>query len=739
MIAGLAWGRKVRSVGALTEREAVPGGRRAWRLLVGRPTASRAERYAVAVAASAIAIAIGVALPPDQLAFRILLYIGAAAIATLRGGAAPGLTAVGICAAAFAVGSQRGPTTWFVEPDPVHRWLFFVASAALTVWAGTSLRDGYRHLQFRRRRAEERAYSLRIAADLGVRALAEGSLDALLEDTLAAVRRGLRCDAVTLLQLRPDGTLRLRDAVGLAGALIGKSLDRREAPLAFRALEARTPEVVHDRRSDPDLRSGLLAGTGITSSVLAPIIAPGPGGRSFGVIGAHAVAPSAFGDDAATFLQTAANVVGTAVVRIAAEERARRTIVTERFLAEASRQLALSIDWQQTVTRVARLALPFLGDWCLVVVLDAGRPRSVVAEASEPQRAAAIEELLERYPIDLGAAHGVGRILRTGEPELLREVTAEGFVVETTPEAEIRREVLRRLGVVSYLGAPLTVGGRVLGAIAFGVSEGARRFGPEDLEVAQELAQRCAAALDNASLYRAAQEATRAREQVMAVVSHDLKTPLGALLIGAQVVQRLAPPGVDGDDLRRAASTVRHAAERMQRLIHDLVDMAGIDAGGLSISLAEHDPGAVVREAIEPLRDVALEQGIALEVEVGDVPPVRCDRDRVLQVLANLLSNALHVTQPGGHVRVCVWSTGEEVVFRVVDSGPGIPAGELPRIFERWYRGRAQYPGTGLGLAIARTIVARHGGSIWAESQDGRGASLSFALPTSFGAPGAAG
>ncbi len=722
------------------EHELSQSGRRAWRLLVGRAAASRAERYGVAVALTAATIAGGLLLPRDQMAFRVLLYVGAAAVAALRGGAGPGLLSVALSAAAFALTSEHAPTTWFAEPDPVRRWLFFVASAALTVWGGAALRDGYRHLQARRRRAEERAYSLRIAADLGVRALAEGNLDVLLEDTLSAVKRGLRCDAVTLLQLEPDGSLRLRLAVGVAGPLAGRRYGPADTPLAFRALASRSPVIVRDHRAEAALRSALLEETGLAASLAAPVVAPGPGGRSFGVIGAHSFAPSAFGDDEATFLQTAANVVGTAVVRIGAEERAQRTIATEHFLADASRQLALSIDWQQTVTRVARLALPFLGDWCLVVVVDpAGRPRSVVAEAFEPQRAAAIEALLQRYPIDLGAAHGVGRILRTGEPELLPEVTPERFVVESNPDSGVRVEVLRRLGVVSYLGAPLTVGARVLGAIAFGVSEGPRRFGPEDLELAQVLAQRCAVALDNASLYRAAQEATRAREQVLAVVSHDLKTPLGALLIGAQVVQRLAPPGSDGDDLRRAATTVRRTAERMQRLIHDLVDMAGIDAGGLSISLAEHDPGTVVREAIEPLRAVALEQGVTLDVEVGDVPPVQCDRDRVLQVLANLLSNAMHVTPPGGQVRVCVWSTGEEVVFRVVDSGPGIPADDLAHIFERWYRGRAQYPGSGLGLAIARTIVARHGGSIWAESQEGRGASLSFALPTSFGAPGAAG
>jgi signal transduction histidine kinase len=323
-------------------------------------------------------------------------------------------------------------------------------------------------------------------------------------------------------------------------------------------------------------------------------------------------------------------------------------------------------------------------------------------------------------------------MLRTGEPELLAEVSPDAFVRESNPEAEIRREVLVRLGVQSYVGAPLQAGGRVLGAIAFGISEGTRRYGDDDLEVAQELAQRCAVALDNASLYRAAQEATRAREQVMAVVSHDLKTPLGALIMGAQLVAKLAPAAGGGSELRRATVTVLRTAERMRRLVHDLVDVASIDAGGLSVRPARNDAGEIAAEAVDGLRGRALDRGIALDLDARHAPPVHCDRDRVLQVLENLVANAIQVTEGGGRITVSVWSTGEEIIFRVRDRGPGVPGEDQPHIFERWYRGRARYPGSGLGLAIAKAIVTAHGGSIWVESREGEGAAFSFALPRSF-------
>jgi signal transduction histidine kinase len=410
----------------------------------------------------------------------------------------------------------------------------------------------------------------------------------------------------------------------------------------------------------------------------------------------------------------------------------------ERFLDEASRQLARSIDWQETLQRVARLAVPFLGDWSLVVVLDEGGvARSVAAEAADPARAAAARELLERYPIDLAAEHGVGRILRTRQPEIIPEVSWDDFVGRGDgAQDQVRRDIVQRIGLRSYLGAPLLVGDRVLGAVAFGVADGPRRFGPEDLGTAQALAQRCALALESARLYREAQEATRVREEVMAVVSHDLKTPLGALLMGTQMVERLASAGPEGAELRRASVTVRRTAERMKRLVHDLVDFAALEAGRLSVKPAEHDAAAIAREAVEALASLAEDRGLALDAQAPGAVPAPCDRDRVLQVLVNLLSNALHVTEPGGRVTVSVSAGAEEVVFAVADTGPGIPADDLPRVFDRWYRGRgSHYPGSGLGLSIARAIVEAHGGRIAVESRPGEGSVFSFALPLA-GRPG---
>jgi len=667
-------------------------------------------------------------------AYRVLLSFAAVLLASLRGGPGPGFLALALCAAAYRseVGSSE-VSRWLEEPDPVHRLAFFAGFAALGVWGASAVREAYLHTQARRRRAEARADEQRIAAELGVRALAESDLDTLLGETLSAVKQALRCDAVTLLELQPDGdSLRLRQGAGVERALIGRDFGPSDAPLAFRALTTRQTVAVDDLSRAPELASPILRQQGVVSSAVAPVVASGPGGRPFGVLGAHARTNRPFTADEVSFLQSAANVVGTAVVRLRSEERVRRTLAVERFLAEASRQLALSIDWQQTLSRVARLAVPFLGDWALVVVVSPdGQARSVAAETADPARADIARELLERYPIDRSATHGVGRVLRTGAPELITEIGLDDFIDGDAGEvAELRRDILRRIGLRSYIGAPLAVGDRILGAIAFGVGEGPRRYGPDDLALAEALAQRCALAIENASLYRAAQEATRVREEVLAIVSHDLKTPLGALHMGAQMVARLAPPGTQGEELRRAANTVRRTAERMGRLIHDLVDVASMEAGRLSLTPADQDAAGIAREVVEALQPLAAERSIGLALDAGAPLPLRADRDRLHQVLSNLIANALQVTPAGGQVKVASRCDGSEVVFTVTDTGPGIPPEDLPHLFERWYRGRrAPYPGSGLGLAIARAIVEGHGGRIWVLSEEGAGSSFSFAIP----------
>jgi PAS domain S-box-containing protein len=408
----------------------------------------------------------------------------------------------------------------------------------------------------------------------------------------------------------------------------------------------------------------------------------------------------------------------------------RRQEQRERFLATATAELAASIDYEETLARVARLALPFLGDWAMTVLVgEDGVARRIAVETTSAAHAEIAREMLQRYPIDREADHGAGRVIRTGEPELLPEVADVAWHGGTT--ARERSEMLRRLGLRSFIAVPLRARGRIIGALDFGVLDSERRFGEADLALALELAGRCGLAIDNARLHREARDALAAREHMLAVVSHDLRNPIGAIQLAASSIPRIADEPHRGR-AQQVSATIGRACDRMNRMVGDLVDIASIDAGLLSVQRASLCVDALVAESVEAARAAADDA----EVDLGWAPSdervsALGDHDRLQQVLANLLSNAIKVTPPGGRVWVRHRRRRENVLLSVSDTGPGIPRDQQARIFSAYERGAGVgYRGTGLGLSIARGIVEAHGGRLWVLSRPGRGATFRFTIPS---------
>jgi two-component system, LuxR family, sensor kinase FixL len=227
----------------------------------------------------------------------------------------------------------------------------------------------------------------------------------------------------------------------------------------------------------------------------------------------------------------------------------------------------------------------------------------------------------------------------------------------------------------------------------------------------------------------AAQAAVRAREDVLHVVSHDLGNSLSAIVVNTTVLLKTLPP--DAEDVRQRVASVRDLARRMQRLRQDLLDVASIEQGQLSIEWDSWHPGAVVSAAVESFAPLAGEKGVDLGAEVDDdVPEVEGDRERILQVLANLLGNAVKFTPAGGRVLLRVQAAPDEVRFAVRDTGPGIAPENQAHVWDRFWKSRtANRHGAGLGLAISRGIVEAHGGRIWLESAPGEGSTFTFTLP----------
>ena len=230
-----------------------------------------------------------------------------------------------------------------------------------------------------------------------------------------------------------------------------------------------------------------------------------------------------------------------------------------------------------------------------------------------------------------------------------------------------------------------------------------------------------------------AQRALRAREDMLAVVTHDLRTPLSVIITAASLLTSVDAVNPDGDRIRQRGDTIQRAAQHMRRLISDLSDLAQIDAGRLTLERTLEDPATVLREVLDALAPVVTRRGGSLRIEThAALPPVLLDRDRLRQVLANLVGNANKVG--ASEIRMGAYVNGADLIFWVADNGPGIPPEDLPRMFDRYWRGAGtSYKGSGLGLPIAHGIVKAHGGRIWITSAVGEGSTFCFSIPIAGG------
>jgi PAS domain S-box-containing protein len=419
-------------------------------------------------------------------------------------------------------------------------------------------------------------------------------------------------------------------------------------------------------------------------------------------------------------------IVG-AVAAIQDMSELRRAQRRERILLDAGAVLAETLELDEAAARLARFAVPLVADYCGIdEVLPDGTLRLVALAHPDPAQEASARAAIAR----LGAEGGRALVRRAVAERVTVHVADVAAARDVAGGAAEHLAELRRIGVRSWIAVPLVASGTTIGSLTLATADSGRTLDADDARLAEELAGRVAQALENARLFGEVQAAVRARDEVLSVVSHDLRNPLGVVTLGARVIAAL-PDGPDALERARASGRrIQAAAERMARLIGDLLDLAALREGRLAVERVACAPADLLREAMEESRGAATARGLELasEAEPG-LPRVDCDRGRVLQILGNLISNAVKATERG-FVRVSAARREGEVEFRVADSGPGISPEEQARLFERFSRGsNAGYPGTGLGLAIARGLVEAHGGRIWVESRPGEGATFRFTLP----------
>jgi PAS domain S-box-containing protein len=413
---------------------------------------------------------------------------------------------------------------------------------------------------------------------------------------------------------------------------------------------------------------------------------------------------------------------------VAVREALRRSSEQHAYLAEAGQLLASSLDYHRTLETIAWLAVPRIADWCAVYVVEEdGRTERVAVSHADPSRRGLVEEYLRLYPIDPQGEAGVAKVIRTGSAELLPHISDD--VLRALSVDERQYSMLREMGLSSGVIVPMQADDQVLGAITLISAESGRIFGEEDLEFARNLANRAALSVVKARLFREAKEASRIRDDVLAVVSHDLRNPLGTILMSAGFLLEEDPAP---EQWRKQLEIVRRSAERMNRLIGDLLDVSKLESGTLAVDAHPAEARELLAEAVTSHRIAAESAGLTLECSIAERLPAVCvDRERIQQVLGNLLGNAIKFTPAGGRVAVRAEADDGGVTVTVSDTGPGIPAEEQPHLFERfWQSARTRRGGAGLGLAISKGIVEAHGGRISVESAVEDGTCFRFTLPT---------
>jgi signal transduction histidine kinase/CheY-like chemotaxis protein len=432
-------------------------------------------------------------------------------------------------------------------------------------------------------------------------------------------------------------------------------------------------------------------------------------------------------------LETRFLYVQQQAARAAAEASERRA----SFLAEASRVLGASFDYHTTLSSLARLSVPDWADYCAVDVLEGETGFMRVGAAHrDPAKEPLLREVTHFTSAMIPPEHPVMQVLSTGLPILVPEITP--VMAEMATGDDTHRKIVDQLAPHAMISVPLITSGRVLGVLSLVTAESQRRYIYEDLVLAQELARRAALAVENARLFHEAQQATRARDDSLAVVAHDLRNPLNTIQLATGVVLEQLPDGPQKNQL----NMIGRSAERMNRLIQDLLEVTRIESGKLSLDLRDESVGTLLKEATAMLQPLAAARSITFWCEFDEnLPRVRIDVSRILQVLSNLGGNAIKFTPEGGRIRIICETVGEEVRFAMEDNGPGISAEQIPHIFGRFWQARGtDRRGIGLGLSIAHGIIEAHGGRIWVESRLGEGSTFYFTVPRvqSTGGPEAA-
>lgn len=403
--------------------------------------------------------------------------------------------------------------------------------------------------------------------------------------------------------------------------------------------------------------------------------------------------------------------------RKASELSAARRIIDEItrehwiLLSEASKAMSSTLDCHQALLRMSELAIPSLADCCVIDLRqDDGTIQRTISRMGTPPRQ-------QTLPSD--SEDAISQAL-LGDQAKVYEGLPEGI-----------RRIVGDSGLTAAMTVPMASRQGTCGAITFGLARPGRQYSNSDLDLARMLTARAALAVENARLYRKEQLAVQARDELAAIVSHELKNPLTAILLKTQIMLR------NRDELKapEQIEAIQSYAKRIDRIVSDLVDLGQLEDGGMAVSCRPEDALTLVTEPIEMMRPLAQTKEIELRAEIpSENRTLHADRNRISQVISNVIGNAVKFAPEQSRVDVKLVYAAEEAKLTITDNGPGIAPESLPHVFERhWQDPKTAHLGSGLGLTVVKGIVELHGGKIGIESEVGSGTTVWFTLPYSVG------
>jgi signal transduction histidine kinase len=399
------------------------------------------------------------------------------------------------------------------------------------------------------------------------------------------------------------------------------------------------------------------------------------------------------------------------------------------YLAEASKILSSTLDYQKTLNTIASLAVPEIADWCAVDLLDSkGVIKHVVVAHKDPKKVKWAKEFQKRQPVDMNAPTGVPNVLRTGKSEIYPEITDEMLVRLSKSKKDL--EITRSLGFTSAMVVPLFSQNKPFGAITFVSTKISRHYNQADLIMAEELATRASVAIENARLYKGSQDAITVRDEFISVASHELKTPVTSVKMFIQVLKKHSEQ-IGDEKAVIHLSRIDKQVNKLTELIYDLLNVSKIQAGKMDFKYEIFDFDKSVKEIVNVLQQSSDKHKLILNGKAGK--KIYGDEERIGQVVNNLVSNAIKYSPKAAEIIIKLSANQKNVLFSVKDYGIGMSKEHFNRIFERFYRAfdgnDKTFPGLGIGLYISSEIIKRHGGKLWVESIPGKGSTFSFSLP----------